>query len=278
MFELDTRYRPIGWPFVYHFDYRRPSWSTIHPHWHTNIELLLVTYGSGAVISEGVTYKLKAGDVFVVNSERIHSIYSPAEMKYHCLIIDFEFCRQMGIPFDTHRLCEVISDETLCSLYNSIVDEFSSESPYNRPLAMKNALEMLTYLYKNYTKERVTDIKRAGRPSDTSVDYIKSALEYIRLHSNEKLKLDDIAESVGISKHHLCREFKKHTGETVIYYVNALKMRSATRLILHGISPVDVAIGLGYDNTSYFTQVYKRHIGETPSETARKAPKKSKDM
>ncbi len=269
MFELDTSYRPIGWPFIYHYDYRRPSWPTIFPHWHTNMELLLVTHGAGVIISGGERNEVTVGDIFVVNSERIHSI-SSENMKYHVLTLASDFCERIGLPFGECRLEEKITDGTLRYLYESVIEKICSDDPYHKPEAIKCAMELLVYLYDNYTKAKADEKKQRSRDG---IDYVKRAMDYINDNMEQKLTLEVIAECVGINKFHLCREFKRHTGGTILFYMNTTKMRWANVLILHGNSIVKAALSVGFDNLPYFSQVYKKYIGETPAETAKKAPK-----
>ena len=93
---------------------------------------------------------------------------------------------------------------------------------------------------------------------------------YIQKNFADKLTLDSLAENVNVCKNHLAREFKKYTRITIVEYINSLRCKNAQMCILNGESIATAAVVSGFDNLSYFSRTYKKHIGFLPSQTTKK--------
>ena len=83
--------------------------------------------------------------------------------------------------------------------------------------------------------------------------------------------LDEIAKHFNISKSYLCRIFKKHTGLTVITYLNSLKVQEASRLLIETDKSIeDISRLCGFNNRIYFTRTFKQLMECTPTEKRKK--------
>ena len=77
--------------------------------------------------------------------------------------------------------------------------------------------------------------------------------------------IDDICAAINSSKYHFCRQFKKHTGLTVMEYI--LKTRiilAKTELIKTNLSITEISERLGFSSVSYFCRAFKAESGLTP--------------
>jgi AraC family transcriptional regulator len=73
----------------------------------------------------------------------------------------------------------------------------------------------------------------------------------------------------------LCRAFRRFTGQTLTSYRHALRVQVAIeRLRDRRTDLTDLALELGYSSHSHFTNVFRRHVGITPSEVRADALKK----
>ncbi len=99
---------------------------------------------------------------------------------------------------------------------------------------------------------------------DKTVSLARQQLEASIKHD---LNLDDLADYCGVSKSHLCRVFKKATGQTISQYFNACKIDAACTLLGEsGLSIEEIAIQSGFNNPSYFFRVFKKQTGKLPLE------------
>lgn len=98
-------------------------------------------------------------------------------------------------------------------------------------------------------------------------DIINQAINYIRLHYEEKISLDDVARKLNLSKHYLCSAFKKVTGENMSLYINKLRIEKAKILLLESDGKIkEIFEEVGYSNQQYFSKVFKKITGNTVME------------
>ena len=77
--------------------------------------------------------------------------------------------------------------------------------------------------------------------------------------------LDKLSEACSVSKSHLCRVFKKLTGQTVTQYLNAVRVSKACELLSEtDLSIEAIALKTGFNNPSYFFRVFKKQTGKLP--------------
>ncbi len=76
-----------------------------------------------------------------------------------------------------------------------------------------------------------------------------------------------IANAIGISQGYLSSVFKKQTGSNLNDYVNQVKIEKARELLgLHEYMMYEISDMLGFENPYYFSKVFKKIMGMTPSE------------
>ena len=96
---------------------------------------------------------------------------------------------------------------------------------------------------------------------------VEAAKEYVRENYGEKLTLAAIASKIGISQGYLSSVFKKQTGGNLNDYINQMKIEKAKELLeKHEYMMYEISDMLGFENPSYFSKVFKKLTGITPSE------------
>ncbi len=90
--------------------------------------------------------------------------------------------------------------------------------------------------------------------------------EYIGANYTKDISRDDIARFVNISPSYVSVVFKKIEGKSVMGYVTELRINEAKRLLSEKkYSCQEVSAMVGYNEYSYFANVFKKHVGVTPS-------------
>ena len=75
------------------------------------------------------------------------------------------------------------------------------------------------------------------------------------------------ADYVGISETHLRRIFKQDFNISPIKYINCLKLDKAKNMLQSSNYTInEIALSVGYDDPYYFSRVFKRETGLSPSE------------
>ena len=96
---------------------------------------------------------------------------------------------------------------------------------------------------------------------------VDRAIAYIQAHLSQPILVTDVADHVSLSSEYFTRLFKKETGQSIKDYIIQAKINAARNLLARSDIPVSlVALEMGYDNFSHFTQIFKKACGVTPSE------------
>ncbi len=98
-------------------------------------------------------------------------------------------------------------------------------------------------------------------------DFVKIVRDYIESHFQEDIALQDIAGVFGYSDVYFCKLFKQNFGMNFITFLNEFRMERAKELLSDPeINIKDISARAGYRDANYFTRVFKRMVGMTPSE------------
>lgn len=95
---------------------------------------------------------------------------------------------------------------------------------------------------------------------------LSRAIAYLEKEYQRDLSVDEIAEHLGVSRSYFMREFKRGTDKTVNQYLTELRMDRAKELLGTSKSVTEVAFEVGFNHSSYFSTVFKKHTGVTPQE------------
>ncbi len=108
--------------------------------------------------------------------------------------------------------------------------------------------------------------ERHRRKHSQIVEQVKSIVE--RRYREESLTLQTIAGEMYMNPDYIGKMFKKETGEKFTQYIIGFRIQKALELIERGgysIASLAEETGFG-DNASYFSKVFKKHTGFSPSE------------
>ena len=232
--------------------------------WHSNIEVLTVTDGSGHMQYNSEDLSVAKGDILVINSGDLHHIYSDKGINFDYLIIDESFCRENGIKTVERCFDRLFNCENTERLFSRAYDRYTKyktdSSPINTALLRLYVLELLTELYSHHSIPLSSETVIARSPQN----YVKKVIEFLAEHYTENLTLEQVAAICGITKYHLAREFKRYTGQTVITYINILRCKKAKVCLSEGMTVTETAVECGFDSISYFSRTYKKLIGTSP--------------
>ena len=91
--------------------------------------------------------------------------------------------------------------------------------------------------------------------------------EYIRQHYREKLTVAQIAGNVYLSPSYVCLLFKQETSTTIVQHITDLRIQESARLIREtNLRMLDISYEVGYQDMKYWSRLFKKNMGKTPSE------------
>ena len=109
--------------------------------------------------------------------------------------------------------------------------------------------------------------KLSSARTNASKSYVESARAYVRDNYDDvNLSLDKICSYLGVSGSYFSTVFKKETGDSFISYLTDYRMQQAARLLLETDDKnYIVARKAGYEDANYFSYVFKKTFGMSPS-------------
>ncbi|AWB45952.1 two-component system response regulator [Paenibacillus sp. CAA11] len=129
--------------------------------------------------------------------------------------------------------------------------------------------DSLTKLIKTL-QERLMDwlhLAAEGRHGETGDSLIDQAKLFIDAHYQEDIGIEDVADFIHISCSHFCTLFKQKTGSTFLEYLTRLRIEKAEFILKNSeVKVFQIAPLVGYQDPRYFTQVFKKITGKTPTD------------
>lgn len=103
---------------------------------------------------------------------------------------------------------------------------------------------------------------------------ISRAKQFIRDHHTEDLSLGRVAAAVHTSLFHLCKLFRRVTGVTFTEFVSRIRVDKARNLLLNpNLRVGEIAYEVGFQSLTHFNRVFKKVMGESPTNYRRRLPR-----
>lgn len=112
---------------------------------------------------------------------------------------------------------------------------------------------------------QICEMIERSRASEAS-SIIEESVRYIREHLHEELTVQSQARHVHLSGSYYANLFKKTMGLPFAQFVTKERMELAKKMLIDGYQVQEIATATGYGDRRYFSEVFKKHIGMTPSE------------
>ena len=107
----------------------------------------------------------------------------------------------------------------------------------------------------------------AQQHSYPGVVYVRHAMEYISHHYQEKVKINELADYIGVNRSYLTSSFKKAVGCSPQEYLVNLRMEKAKNLLKNTDMPINaVAAAVGYQDQLAFSKIFKQNFTVSPKE------------
>lgn len=101
-------------------------------------------------------------------------------------------------------------------------------------------------------------------------ELFNAATTYVRDNYAQPLSMQSVCDQIGISQTYLSRLFRKYSDTTFNAYLTQCRIDAAKKLLRDrpDLLLYDVAACVGYEDSSYFTKVFRQYTGKTPSQWA----------
>ena len=97
---------------------------------------------------------------------------------------------------------------------------------------------------------------------------VKETIKYIQKHyQDEALSINSISEFINLSQTYICSLFKEETGKTINQYITEYRIEKSKQLLKDvRLRVSEVSSAVGYTDANYFTKLFRKVTGFTPSE------------
>lgn len=240
-----------------------------------------VTEGKATVSIKSELHELTPGNMYIIPAFTEHSdscsgvfnhyyvhLYEEDEETGDGIIGNYDFPFEIpGLPIDKmlfSLLCEHNSSMALKFADPRIYDNKHSliecvRLNRNRPIFDRmESMGIILQLLGRFVK--------CAKPKYATKDpRIKTALKAISTNSGDSIRVDELASQACMSTDHFIRLFKQEVGCTPARFLIDRKMMKAKLMLAsESLSTKEIAYSLGYDDVSYFTRIFKKHVGTTP--------------
>ena len=142
---------------------------------------------------------------------------------------------------------------------------FRYRENYIRELQECPGYEELRFWFLRKTQEVCRGMTTVKEKESESV--ISRAKAYIQENFQKDISLDDVSRHVDISPYYFSKLFKQEDGRTFIEYLTGIRIQEARKLLKNpGLSIKEIGIMCGYSDPNYFSRIFKKYEGVTPSE------------
>ena len=261
-----------------------------HLHVHDFLEIAYVSSGRGIHILGNQKYDVSKGDLFVINYDVEHEFRSVEGSNdnliiYNCVFrpefldytlinckdfkdIAYHFLFNSLFPQERGPVNDLKliggDGEDIEQIYIKMYNEYMYKNSGYIEILRAYLIELLVTIFRKYKKSEALDAHR--HTEYRKKELIEEAISYMHENYEKDIKLDELSMMSFFSRNYFCRLFKDVAGVTVVEYIQKLRIQNACRLLKETSDTVaEISNQVGYEDSKFFTKLFKRYTGHTPS-------------
>lgn len=253
-------------------------------HWHEDIEFIHILEGKMYYRVNGHRVLLQEHDCIMVNARQMH--YGYAFQNQDCAFSCVLFHPQLfsGNPLLVQKYILPLTGNS-----NLEYIHFGSQSPLHRDvsgslgkiIALKEqalpGYEMaiigtMNLLWSRLVQSSIIAAPDAPDHAGNDLTLQRDMVSYIYQHYTERIALADIAAAGNVSRSKCCAIFKYYLQQSPVDFLNHYRLEVSRNLLKQQeLNVTQVAVACGFNHLSYYSKLFYRSYGCTPSEYRRRA-------
>lgn len=245
----------------------------MHSHSKNSYEIHYVSFGCGKLISQGETYEITPGTLFVTGPEVFHEQISVPDnpMTEYCIYVKVgpgskPAKGSLVYSFLQQSFWFGNADSTYHELMKQILAELENRETGYELILQALLQQVILYLTRKYLSSKESVGGKNKEPSHSN-DLTYLIIEEAFLYNYRDVTLESLADLVGLGTRQTERLLKLHYHETFQQKKTEARMSAACILLKStGQSISDIALSTGYSSVEHFSTAFKRHMGCTATE------------
>ena len=243
-------------------------------------------YSDGKLISfpAGSFAAILPGEAFVQESKSTFHQHSTFAIHCDCTITPatdeelFEYCssfynkeiQKMDMLGETDLFELIISEQVLpdpknieCfEMIKKIINRHNISGGKLNKIACSGLALSFLYEYSSLCIGSAMPYDKQKSSTPSSILYTQKTMNYVAEHIDEKIYINQIAETISISSGYLSTVFKQNTGRSIVEYINFIKLNKVRELILtQNISLKQAGSIVGIEDEHYLYRLFKKQFG-----------------
>lgn len=188
---------------------------------------------------------------------------------YYCILIDRQYFEERyklyeeNVPHFSQKYFGICHD--VLHALNTFIFEYSKNMK-NANITLEAQANILTHWLIRSIIGETYDMR------SVSTNYsVARAQQYMEIHYQDKILVEDLAKLGNLSVSGFNRIFKREIGETPMEYLSALRLGQSKKLLRRKEVPItEIALRCGFNSSAHFSASFRKYYGVTPSEYRKK--------
>ncbi len=249
---------------TYHL-YTRPKLPTWRPRGRLDFQLLYIAAGKAHFHFDGKEEIVTAGHMVLYRPKEPQKYEYYGEDQTEVYWVHFtgsnvkNLLRSYGLT-DDKRVFYCGSDLEYQNHFRSMIQELQMCKEDYTEMLVIHLRQIFIMLHRYF--------KTSSKMSNSQIaEEIDKATMFFNEHYNEDIRIDEYAEAHNMSTSWFIRNFKQYTGSTPMQYILSIRIYNAEALLKNPqYNITEIANIVGYDNPLYFSRIFKKVKGLSPSE------------
>lgn len=243
----------------------KQSGQYIEPHSHAFFHYIYVLSGHTKVTVDGWEYETRPDSLIMVPPDTVHAIISRDTSC--CLDLKFSCSESLATRiWELPRYQETVDARAGGLIRNIFEEAVGQVQDYDEMIDLR-LYELLLRLLRQQN-EAGEDWQSAGYPADVPEnENIRKALQIVEKELERPIRVAELARRCGYSENYFRQFFRECMGVSPNGYINQRKLSKAKERMLYSDQNVtQIAESLGYQSIHYFSRLFKKMTGITPTE------------
>lgn len=241
-------------------------------HWHQCVEFLYISKGYGIVVVDNQHYTARPGRLFIFPPFRLHKVHVDANDKnqYHRTTMHIEHSSVIstlhGFPRQQAQFSALAASNVPAQIYDLseqadymevILEQFDKLDPTEHSTASDVAFMVMQIMAFLPAQPQLFI------PQQQTV--ASRIMQWVESNYSEKFSLDELAQSIGLSRSYTSRIFRQQTGGSIHEYLLTRRIKKSCDLLRTSPLSIEaIAQEVGFIEVTYFITCFKKMMAQTP--------------